>query len=98
MGDDVFAHSRPTEAFISLLNERPEALLQIVALQSVIELTVGKQDPDQAPGDIGFGAKFKPRDEKICRFAIERIEEWSISYDGNFWYVDTRSPHWTRTN
>jgi len=71
--DDVFAHPRPTEAFISLLNERPEALLQIVALQSIIELTVGKQDPNEAPGDVGFGAAFKPRDEE--KFADLQLKE-----------------------
>lgn len=71
--DEVFAHPRPTEAFISLLNERPEALLQIVALQAVIELTVGKQDPNEAPGDVGFGAAFKPRDEE--KFADLQLKE-----------------------
>lgn len=31
--------------------------------QGFIEFTSGKQDPEKAPGDLGFGASFKPSDE-----------------------------------
>lgn len=31
--------------------------------QGFLEFTSGKQDPEKAPGDLGFGASFKPSDE-----------------------------------
>ncbi|KAG5190954.1 light harvesting complex protein [Tribonema minus] len=54
--DPVFAGgARPQEALASLIKERPEAIAQIFLAVGVVELFLLKQDPEKAPGDLGFG-------------------------------------------
>ena len=62
--DAVFNNARPQAAFNQLLDQRPEALLQIVAAAALIEVTAGRQDPEKPAGDLGFGKGFAPEDEE----------------------------------
>ena len=63
--DTVFSNPRPLGALGQLASERPLALLQIVLAITLLELTAGKQDPENAPGQLGrFGEAFKPEGEE----------------------------------
>ena len=59
----VFKNPRPLSALQQVYEQRPEAIWQIILALGFIEFTSGKQDPEKAPGDLGFGASFKPKDE-----------------------------------
>lgn len=59
----MFKNPRPLSALQQVYEQRPEAIWQIILALGFIEFTSGKQDPEKAPGDLGFGASFKPKDE-----------------------------------
>uniref|UniRef100_A0A0G4HJ46 Uncharacterized protein n=1 Tax=Chromera velia CCMP2878 TaxID=1169474 RepID=A0A0G4HJ46_9ALVE len=61
--DPVFSERAPLAELQKLATERPAALAQIVAALAAIEVTIGKQDPDKAPGELGLGARFIPEDQ-----------------------------------
>ncbi|CEM23802.1 unnamed protein product [Vitrella brassicaformis CCMP3155] len=54
----------PLKQVVKVWQERPEALLQILAAVVAIELGPGRQSLENAPGDLGFGARFIPEDEE----------------------------------
>jgi len=62
--DPVFSQgAKPIQAALQVWQERPLAVWQILIAASLVELTIGKQDPTKAPGDLGtFGDFAKSTD------------------------------------
>jgi light-harvesting complex I chlorophyll a/b binding protein 1 len=71
--DAVFSNPRPLAALQQVYEQRPEAILQIIAFAGLLELTGGKQDPEKAPGDLGFGMPFVPKDP--AQFSALQLKE-----------------------
>ncbi len=74
--DEVFNNARPLAALQQVYEQRPEAIWQIIVGLGVIEATSGRQDPDRAPGDLGFGASFIPKDDD--EFTALQLKELKV--------------------
>ena len=72
----MFKNPRPLAALQQVYEQRPEAIWQIILALGFIEFTSGKQDPDRAPGDLGFGASFIPKDE--AEYAALQLKELKV--------------------
>jgi light-harvesting complex I chlorophyll a/b binding protein 1 len=63
--DPVFDNPRPLAALSQILDQRPLAAIQIFLVIGALELTVFRQDSNDAPGQLNnFGANFIPDDEE----------------------------------
>lgn len=51
--DPVFSQTKPLAALQQVYADRPEAIWQIIFAIGFLELTVFRQNPDNAPGDLG---------------------------------------------
>jgi len=79
--DPVF-NPRPIGALLQVAQERPLALLQIIAFLGFLELGPGKQDYDnKAPGELGrFGEAFKPdSEEELAALQLKELKNGRLA-------------------
>jgi len=72
--DPVFNNPRPLAALAQVWEQRPLAAIQIALVVGALELSVFRQDSQDAPGQLNnFGAAFIPDDEE--EFAKLQLKE-----------------------
>jgi len=77
--DPVFANgAKPQTAMAELVQSRPEALAQIFLAVGAVELLLLKQDPEKAPGDLGFGA-YPSTEEELNTLQLKELKNGRLA-------------------
>ncbi|KAG5189284.1 light harvesting complex protein [Tribonema minus] len=77
--DPVFANgAKPQTAAAELFTTRPEALWQILLACGVVELLYLKQDPEKAPGDLGWGL-YPSTEEELSTLQLKELKNGRLA-------------------
>lgn len=78
--DEVFNNPKPLAALQQVYSQRPEAIWQLIVFLGAIEATSGRQQDDREPGDLGFGASFKPKtDEEYSALQLKELKNGRLA-------------------